>query len=54
MKSVSLPNIAYWGGVADNAREVANFGSSEDKADVLQMLNRAVALLKSVNAPLPA
>ncbi len=38
-----LPNMAYWGGVADNARNVAEYGNDEDMADVMQMLRRALA-----------
>ena len=40
-----LPNMAYWGSVADNAKNVAEYGNDEDRRDVLQMLKRAVASL---------
>ena len=40
-----LPGLAYWGGVADNARNVALRGDSEYIADVSQLLRRALASL---------
>ena len=44
-KRGELPGLAYWGGVADNAREVARQGNREDIADVTQMLIRALGFL---------
>lgn len=41
----ALPNMSYWGGVADNARNVAKYGNEADKADVCQMLKRALSAL---------
>lgn len=41
----ALPGLAYWGGVADNARNVARQGSREDIADVTQLLQRALGYL---------
>lgn len=49
MKRGILPGLAYWGGVADNARNVAREGSSEDIADVKQLLSRALAYLGAMN-----
>ena len=43
-----LPNMAYWGSVADNARNVAEYGTDNDIADVTQMLKRAIASLVRV------
>ena len=40
-----LPGLAYWGGVADNAKTVAQRGNSEDIADVTHILMRALASL---------
>lgn len=40
-----LPGLAYWGGVADNARNVAQRGNRDDIADVTQMLIRALGFL---------
>lgn len=45
-----LPNMAYWGGVADNARNVAKYGNDEDMADVTQMLRRALAYFGAVSS----
>lgn len=42
-----IPNMAYWGGVADNARNVAEYGNDEDIADVSHMLKRALASLST-------
>ena len=44
-----LPNMAYWGGVADNARNVAEYGNDEDMAGVKQMLRRALAYLGTMD-----
>ena len=41
----ALPGLAYWGGVADNARAVARQGNREDIADVTQLLQRALGYL---------
>ena len=47
-----LPNMSYWGGVADNARNVAKYGNEADKADVCQMLKRALsALIQTTESP---
>ena len=40
-----MPGLAYWGGVADNAKTVAQRGNSEDIADVTHILMRALASL---------
>ena len=40
-----IPGLAYWGGVADNAKTVAQRGNSEDIADVTHILRRALASL---------
>lgn len=40
-----LPGLAYWGGVADNARTAALRGDSEYISDVSQLLRRALASL---------
>lgn len=40
-----LPNMAYWGAVADNARNVAEYGNAEDMTDVMQMLRRALGYI---------
>ena len=40
--------MAYWGSVADNARNVAEYGDANDIADVSQMLKRALASLVRV------
>ena len=45
-----LPGLAYWGGVADNARTVARQGNSEDIADVTQLLQRALGYLRVATA----
>ena len=45
-----LPNMAYWGSVADNAKNVAEYGSDSDIADVMQMLNRALASLTRMSS----
>ena len=45
-----LPGLAYWGGVADNARTVAREGNSEDIADVKQLLLRALGYLGAMNS----
>lgn len=44
-KRGELPGLAYWGGVADNAKTVAQRGNSEDIADVTHILMRALASL---------
>ena len=44
-KRGELPGLAYWGGVADNARTAALRGDSEYIADVSQLLRRALASL---------
>ena len=46
-----LPNRSYWGGVADNARNVAKYGNEADKADVCQMLKRALSALIQTTEP---
>ena len=47
-----IPNMSYWGGVADNARNVAKYGNEADKADVCQMLKRALsALIQTTESP---
>lgn len=43
-----LHNMAYWGSVVDNARNVAENGNDEDIEDVSQMLKRALASLVRV------
>ena len=45
IKQGIFPSLAYWGGVADNARTVALCGDSEYIADVSQLLRRALASL---------
>ena len=45
----ALPNMAYWGGVADNAKNVAEYGNDEEMADVSHMLRRALAYLAPVS-----
>ena len=40
-------NYAYWGGVADNAQEVARYGDKDTIVYVSQMLRRALSLLTS-------
>ena len=45
-----IPNMAYWGEVADNARNVAEYGDNEDIADVAQMLKRALSSLVKLPA----
>ncbi len=49
-KRGELPGLAYWGGVADNARTVARQGNSEDIADVTQLLQRALGYLRVATA----
>ena len=44
----NTPNLAYWGGVIDNARLVAKSGDSESIFDVSQMLKRALASFDNV------
>ena len=51
-----LPNMAYWGSVADNAKNVAEYGDNNDIADVTQMLLRALASLGTkdkISQPVP-
>ena len=51
-----LPNMAYWGSVADNAKNVAEYGDDNDIADVTQMLLRALASLgakSKISQPVP-
>ena len=45
-KNKPSANMAYWGGVIDNARDIAKSGNSEDIFDVSQMLKRALASLE--------
>ena len=43
----SVLDMSYWGGVINNARELAKSGSSDDVLSVAQMLERALRLLRS-------
>ena len=43
------PSIAYWGGVVDNARNVAKYGNESDIADVIQMLKLALSSLVNIS-----
>ena len=38
-----LPGMAYWGGVVDNAKNIAVYGDEEEKSDVSQMLKKALS-----------
>ena len=44
-------SFTYWGNVADNARSVAKSGDNDAIAYVSQMLNLALALLKTTHKP---
>lgn len=42
-KRKDFPNMAYWGGVIDNAKNIAINGDEEEKLDVSQMLRKALS-----------
>ncbi len=41
--SKGLPNMAYWGGVADSAKKVATYGDATEVGDVTHMLRMALS-----------